>query len=73
MLFGVQDAQPSRDMHHIVAIRDNPQQRMARSNWLALCREHHEELEGDTLLGLQVRQWSDVNYYRLTTWSVSNV
>jgi len=70
MLFGVLGAQPTQDMHHIIAIADSPQHRMARSNWLAVCRMHHEELERDELEGLATRRWSDQNYHRLMDWTV---
>lgn len=72
MLFGVMEAQPSQDMHHIVAICNAPSERMQRSNWLALCRMHHEELERDEIEGLKTKRWSDENYHRSVNWSVSN-
>lgn len=72
MLFGVMDAQPSQDMHHIVAICNAPNERMQRSNWLAVCRMHHEELERDEIEGLKTKRWSDENYHRLMDWSVVN-
>ena len=66
MLYGILEAQPSQDMHHIVAIGVDSAIRMKRFNWLALCRTHHEELEGNEMLGKEVKQWSEANYWRLT-------
>lgn len=65
MLYGIVEAQPSQDMHHITAIAVDSRQRMQRSNWLAVCRQHHEELEGNEMLGKEVKQWSEQNYWRL--------
>jgi hypothetical protein len=62
MLYGAMDAQPSRDMHHIQSIKDAPQLRMIRSNWLALCRPCHEALEGSLLDGQAVKRWSEASY-----------
>ena len=62
MLYGAVDAQPSRDMHHIQSIKDAPQLRMIRSNWLALCRACHEALEGSVLDGQAVKRWSEASY-----------
>ena len=44
-LHGVMHAKPSRDMHHIISIRKDSSQRMSRGNWLAVCGEHHEEID----------------------------
>ena len=61
-LHGVAHAKPSRDMHHIIAIRKDSTQRMQRGNWLAVCGEHHEELEGNELEGMACKRWSEANY-----------
>jgi hypothetical protein len=71
MLQGVELASPSQDMHHVQSIAARPDLRMSPSNWLALCRTHHSELEGKTMLGMEVKRWSDDNYERLMevgTW-----
>jgi hypothetical protein len=68
MLYGVQEAQPSQDMHHIIAIADAPSERMQRHNWLAVCRMHHEELERDQLEGQKTKNWSDCNYHQAMDW-----
>jgi hypothetical protein len=59
---GVVEANPSRDMHHIQSIADAPGRRMDWNNWLAVCRECHEELEGNPLEGMEVKNWSINNY-----------
>jgi hypothetical protein len=64
-LHGVMHAKPSKDMHHIIAIRKDSTQRMQRGNWLAVCGEHHEELEGNELEGMACKRWSEANYVRL--------
>jgi len=35
---------------------------MERSNWLAVCRECHEDLEGDSMAGMAVKRWSEASY-----------
>ena len=62
MLYGVEHAQPSRDMHHVHAIRDRPELRMQRSNWVAVCFDCHEAIEGDAMEGMKIKRWSDANY-----------
>jgi hypothetical protein len=62
MRFGVMSANPSRDMHHIVKIVDNRDMKMDSNNWLALCRDCHQEIEGNTTIGYNVKQWSLANY-----------
>ena len=66
MLYGILDAQPSQDMHHIISISTDPTQRMKRWNWLALCRACHEHLEGNAIEGKEVKRWSEANYWRMT-------
>lgn len=61
-LHGVVGAQPAQDMHHIIGISVAPQRRMDASNWLAVCRYHHEELEGDHITGIACKAWSMANY-----------
>ena len=61
-LFGVVDAKPSRDMHHIHSIASSPERRMDPNNWLAVCFVHHEELEGDPLEGMACKRWSLEHY-----------
>ncbi len=63
MLSGVESAQPSQDMHHIIPIRIDPSLRMISSNWLAVCRYHHEELEKSELEGLKTKRWSLDHYH----------
>lgn len=65
MIYGVINASPSRDLHHIVSIRDAPHLRMDRDNWLALCTSCHAAIEGDVTEGLKVKQWSEGSYYAL--------
>jgi len=61
-LHGVVGAQPAQDMHHIIGISVAPQRRMDAGNWLAVCRYHHEELEGDHITGMACKAWSMENY-----------
>lgn len=35
---------------------------MQRSNWLAVCGSCHEDLEGDEIEGVKVKQWSERAY-----------
>jgi len=58
-LYGVEQANPTEDMHHIYAIASNPELRMKRSNWLALCRPCHEQIEGDAMAGLEIKSKSN--------------
>ena len=62
MLYGAVDAKPSKDMHHINAIKDAPQLCMVESNWLAVCRNCHELLEGKPIDGQAVKRWSEMHY-----------
>jgi hypothetical protein len=61
-LVGVLHANPTEEMHHVEAIAENPNKRMDSSNWLALCRPCHEELEYDVFAGQSVKRWSENNY-----------
>ncbi len=63
MLYGVVDAQPSKDLHHVIAIRRAPHLRMEPSNWLAVCSMHHEELERDEIEGMKTKRWSESYYH----------
>jgi hypothetical protein len=58
-LYGIEQANPSQDMHHIYAIASSPELRMKRSNWLALCRFCHEQIEGDAMAGLEIKSRSN--------------
>lgn len=62
VLHGVENAQPSEEMHHIHSIKSQPQLRMKRINWLAVCRKCHEDLEGDVMAGMQIKQQSGKHY-----------
>ena len=63
MLWGVVDAKPSKDMHHIHSISTAPQLRMLESNWLAVCGSCHEAIEGQPIEGMQVKTWSVKAYH----------
>lgn len=58
MLWGAVDAKPSKDMHHIYAIRSSPNMRMQQSNWLAVCGPCHEAIEGLPIEGIEIKAWS---------------
>jgi len=62
MQFGVIRANDSESMHHIYPIAEHPQMRMENSNWLALCTHCHNDIEGDILEGLKIKNWSLTNY-----------
>lgn len=62
MLWGVVDAKPSKDMHHIHSISSAPHRRMDPSNWLAVCGPCHEAVEGRELECMQVKAWSLRSY-----------
>lgn len=59
---GVIRANESVHMHHIHKIATNPNLRMDRSNWLAVCLDCHDVLENDPLQGMEVKRWSVDNY-----------
>lgn len=61
-VFGILNSAASEEMHHIESIVDSPNKRMDSSNWLALCRSCHQELEGDVMSGMQIKRWSDQHY-----------
>lgn len=65
MLYGPLNSNSSQELHHIVKIADNPARRMDRNNWLAVCNNCHNEVEGDVIAGMTVRQWSDGNYEKM--------
>lgn len=65
MLYGPVMANTSSELHHIVKVADSPQQRMQKSNWLAVCNQCHNEVENDVFGGMAVRNWSDQNYDRV--------
>lgn len=62
MLYGVTDAKPSKDMHHIHSIRSAPHLRMGSNNWLAVCGPCHEDIEGDAMQGIEIKRWSERAY-----------
>jgi hypothetical protein len=62
MLVGVIAANPSEQMHHIVSIQESELLRMNFNNWLAVCLLCHDLLEGDSVAGMAVKQWSLTNY-----------
>ena len=62
MLVGVITANPSEQMHHIVAITESESLRMNPTNWLAVCVPCHDAIEGDSVAGMEVKQWSLANY-----------
>jgi hypothetical protein len=62
MVYGVVGALPSKEMHHIHPIRSRPELAMNEGNWLALCKQHHEELEYKIELGMETKRWSQQNY-----------
>lgn len=49
---------PSAALHHIQKIVTHPHLQHEESNWLAVCDEHHEILENNAKLGMEVKQWS---------------
>ena len=65
MMHGPLASNTSSELHHIVKIVDNPNRRMDRNNWLAVCNSCHNAVEGDIIAGMTVRQWSDTNYDRV--------
>jgi 5-methylcytosine-specific restriction endonuclease McrA len=62
MLVGVIAANSSEQMHHIVSIQESEAMRMNPNNWLAVCLPCHDAIEGDSVAGMAVKQWSLVNY-----------
>jgi hypothetical protein len=70
MVQGVELSSTSVDMHHIQSVSKRPDLRMKPSNWLSLCRKHHSEIEGNEMLGMEVKRWSDENYERLMGCSI---
>jgi len=65
MTVGLLESNPSEELHHIFAIQDHPDYRMVSDNWLAVCHDCHQLLEGQSAEGLRVRRWSDKNYDNL--------
>ena len=62
---GAVKAKPSEHLHHIIKISENPTIRNDQNNWLAVCQECHLRLEGDTILGMEVKKWSIENYEKV--------
>lgn len=55
-------AKPTIAMHHIQKISDRPDLRMDRSNWLAVCQDHHDELENDIARATEIKRWAERHY-----------
>lgn len=53
---------PSVHLHHIKKIVDAPWLRMQRSNWLAVCDEHHELVERDEAMAVRAKAMGDEVY-----------
>lgn len=53
---------PSTQLHHIRKVVDAPWLRMERSNWLAVCDEHHELVEDDEAMARRAKQVGDRVY-----------
>ncbi|EFX61834.1 hypothetical protein DAPPUDRAFT_120887, partial [Daphnia pulex] len=62
MIGGVEQANVTEHMHHIVKVSDAEQLRMRSDNWLGVCVDCHETLENDVAQGMKVKQWSLANY-----------
>lgn len=71
MVVGVIEANVSEAMHHIVSISESESMRMNPNNWLAVCAECHDILEGDAMAGMQVKAWSDRNYINVLNEGLS--
>lgn len=71
MLVGVIDANPSMHMHHITPIQESEAMRMNPSNWLAVCIECHDAVEGDVMQGMQIKAWSEANYVNVLNAGLS--
>jgi cytochrome c553 len=71
MLVGVIDSNPSMHMHHITPIKESEALRMNRSNWLAVCIGCHDAIEGDVMQGVQIKAWSDLNYFNVLNEGLS--
>lgn len=56
------ESNASSDLHHVVSINADMSRRMDSRNWLAVCRACHNELEGNELEGMTVKQWSQEHY-----------
>ena len=44
---------------------------MNPSNWLAVCTECHDAIEGDVMQGMQIKAWSDLNYFNVLNEGLS--
>ena len=71
MLVGVIAANPSEQMHHIVSIQESESMRMNPDNWLAVCLPCHDAIEGDSVAGMAVKQWSLDNYEKVLNEGLS--
>ncbi len=45
-------------VHHITKIRDAPELRLDRSNWLSVCSDCHEKVEKDSALARRAKRES---------------
>jgi len=71
MLKGVIESNPSQHMHHITPIQESESMRMNPSNWLAVCIECHDAIEGDVMQGMAIKAWSDANYVKVLNEGLS--
>ena len=69
VMHSVIGAQSTADLHHIHSIADRPDLRMHRSNWLALCKTHHTQLESDVQTAQRVKAWSIQHYEQALSMS----
>lgn len=44
---------------------------MNPSNWLAVCIECHDAVEGDVMQGMQIKAWSEANYVNVLNAGLS--
>ena len=56
------ESNPSEQMHHVVSIAASERKRMDSNNWLAVCMQCHDRLEGNELEGMAVKRWSESHY-----------
>ena len=71
MIVGVIESKPSMHLHHITPIQESEAMRMNPSNWLAVCIECHDAIEGDVMQGMQIKAWSDANYVNVLNEGLS--
>jgi len=71
MLKGVIESNPSMHMHHITPIQESEAMRMNPNNWLAVCIECHDAIEGDVMQGMEIKAWSNANYVNVLNEGLS--